>query len=142
MAAKATKQKVPNKNLPEVSKQTAGGIGGAMLGGMVAGPVGALIGGVAGALVGKSSAEGKEPIKKTVASVREKVRTSKSAQAAIAKLPLTDGKPKPTAAKSSAAKSKPSKATPAKSKSSKSKPAASTAAKPTKKKAKSAKTRK
>ncbi|MBL9092894.1 MAG: hypothetical protein JNL96_16865, partial [Planctomycetaceae bacterium] len=57
-------QPEPNVNLPEVSKQTAGGIGGAMLGGMVAGPVGALVGGVAGALIGKKSAEGKKPVKK------------------------------------------------------------------------------
>jgi hypothetical protein len=43
MAKKSAKK----KNLPEVSKQTAGGIGGAVIGGMVAGPIGAIAAGVA-----------------------------------------------------------------------------------------------
>jgi hypothetical protein len=60
-----------SKNMPEVSKQTAGGIGGAVVGGLVGGPVGALIGGVAGAMMGNASAEGKRPVKKAVEAVRE-----------------------------------------------------------------------
>lgn len=58
------------KNLPSVSKQTAGGITGAVIGGMVAGPMGAVAGGIAGALVGNSSAKGNEPIKKTFETIR------------------------------------------------------------------------
>ena len=57
-------------NLPEVSKQTAGGIAGAMVGGVVAGPVGAVVGGVVGAMVGNASAEGKRPIGKTIDNIR------------------------------------------------------------------------
>jgi len=57
-------------NLPEVSKQTAGAIAGAVMGGVIAGPVGAVIVGVAGALVGNASAEGKRPIGKAVDSIR------------------------------------------------------------------------
>ena len=60
----------PSEDLPTVSKQTAGGITGAVAGAVVGGPVGALIGGVAGALVGRSSAKGKKPIKKAIDVVR------------------------------------------------------------------------
>jgi len=45
-AKKAAKPAAKNVNLPEVSKQTAGGIGGAAVGGMIAGPIGAIVGGV------------------------------------------------------------------------------------------------
>jgi hypothetical protein len=54
----------------EVSKQTLGGVSGAVVGGMVAGPVGAIIGGVAGALVGDASAKGKKPVKRAAAAVQ------------------------------------------------------------------------
>ncbi len=57
-------------NLPPISKQTAGGVAGAMVGGVVAGPIGALVGGVAGALVGNASAAGERPIGKTVDTIR------------------------------------------------------------------------
>lgn len=57
-------------NLPEVSKQTIGGIAGAVVGSVVAGPVGAVIGGVVGAMVGNASAEGRCPIGKTVDNIR------------------------------------------------------------------------
>ena len=46
------------QNVP-VSKQTAGGVTGAVIGGVIAGPVGAVIGGVAGAMMGNRAAEGK-----------------------------------------------------------------------------------
>ena len=83
---KASEEKATgrSKNLPEVSKQTAGGIGGAVLGGIVAGPVGAVVGGVAGALVGNASAEGEQPIKKAAASVRESLRKRQPAVKKIA----------------------------------------------------------
>ena len=42
-----------------VSKQTAGGVTGAVLGGVVAGPVVALAGGAVGAMVGDASAKGR-----------------------------------------------------------------------------------
>jgi predicted lipid-binding transport protein (Tim44 family) len=65
-----SKKPESEKNLPSVSKQTAGGITGAVIGGMVAGPMGALAGGIAGALVGDSSAKGNEPIQKTIETIR------------------------------------------------------------------------
>ncbi len=77
MAKKSAKK----KNLPEVSKQTAGGIGGAVIGGMVAGPIGAIAGGVAGAIIGNASAEGKRPIKRAAASARENLTTENVAAA-------------------------------------------------------------
>ena len=46
------------QNVP-VSKQTAGGVTGAVIGGVIADPVGAVIGGVAGAMMGNRAAEGK-----------------------------------------------------------------------------------
>jgi hypothetical protein len=57
-------------NLPPISKQTAGGVAGAVVGGVVAGPIGALVGGVAGALVGNASAAGERPIGRTVDNIR------------------------------------------------------------------------
>ena len=56
-----------------VSKQTAGGITGAVIGGVVAGPIGALAGGAVGAMVGESSAKGKKPIKRAVTAIRDEV---------------------------------------------------------------------
>ncbi len=69
-AAQTPARKPAQGNLPEVSKQTAGGIAGAMVGGVVAGPVGAVVGGVAGAMIGNASAAGKRPIERTVDNVR------------------------------------------------------------------------
>ena len=42
------KKSASETNLPQVSKQTAGGVTGAVIGGVVGGPVGAVAGGVAG----------------------------------------------------------------------------------------------
>ena len=53
-----------------VTKQTAGGVTGAVLGGMVAGPLGAIAGGVTGALIGEESAKGKKPIRRAVEAIR------------------------------------------------------------------------
>jgi hypothetical protein len=78
------KKSAVKKNLPEVSKQTAGGIGGAVIGGMIAGPVGAIAGGVAGALIGNASAEGKRPIKRAAASVKSSASTENLANAVAA----------------------------------------------------------
>lgn len=61
-----------DKNVP-VSKQTAGGVTGAVLGAVVAGPVGALAGGVTGALVGDASAKGKKPIRRAVDAIRSEI---------------------------------------------------------------------
>ena len=80
-------------NLPEVSKQTAGGIAGAMVGGVV------------GAMVGNASAEGRRPIAKTVENIRAVAEPSaRRAYASIAK--AMGGKKKP-AAKPAAAKATP-----------------------------------
>jgi len=56
-----------------ISKQTAGGVTGAVLGGMVAGPLGALAGGLTGAIIGDESAKGKKPVKRAVEAVRAEV---------------------------------------------------------------------
>ena len=77
------KKRITEHNLPTVSKQTAGGVTGAVIGGIVAGPVGAVAGGVAEALVGNSSAKGNEPIKKAVAQIRSVgMRSAKAIKAA------------------------------------------------------------
>jgi hypothetical protein len=127
-----TKKQQPEKNLPTMTKQTAGGIGGAALGGMIAGPVGAVVGGVAGALVGNSSARGNKPIKKAVEAVKSTLHLGKSAKAVEKKVEkkvssAVGAKSKPTSkttAKAAAKKStaKPSPKQPAKAKAS-SKPA-------------------
>lgn len=57
-------------DLPSISKQTAGGIGGALVGGVVGGPIGALVGGVAGAMIGNASAAGERPIGRTVDGIK------------------------------------------------------------------------
>ena len=76
-ASKAPKaaagKSMPEKNVP-VSKQTAGGVTGAILGAAVAGPLGALAGGLAGAVVGDASAKGKKPVKKAVDAIRSEIR--------------------------------------------------------------------
>jgi hypothetical protein len=77
--------KKPKKeaNLPSVSKQTAGGVTGAVIGGVVAGPVGAVAGGVVGALVGNSSAKGEKPIKRAAEAIRSAgMRGAKAIKAA------------------------------------------------------------
>src|ERR1700749_4882384 len=58
---KNTKNPDVESNLP-ITKQTAGGVTGAVLGGMIAGPVGAIIGGVAGAMMGNRVEHGKPAI--------------------------------------------------------------------------------
>ena len=72
-APKAKGKPAPEKNVP-VSKQTAGGVTGAILGAAVAGPLGALAGGLAGAVVGDASAKGKKPVKKAVDAIRSEIR--------------------------------------------------------------------
>ena len=64
-----------------VSKQTAGGITGAVIGGVVAGPIGALAGGAVGAMVGESSAKGKKPIKRAVTAIRDEVSSGRAKKA-------------------------------------------------------------
>ena len=61
------------KNVP-VSKQTAGGVTGAILGGAVAGPLGAIAGGVTGAMVGDASAKGKKPMRRAVDAIRSEIQ--------------------------------------------------------------------
>jgi hypothetical protein len=61
------------KNAP-VSKQTAGGVTGAVLGGVVAGPLGAIAGGLTGAMVGEASARGRKPMKTAVDAIRSEIR--------------------------------------------------------------------
>jgi predicted lipid-binding transport protein (Tim44 family) len=105
------KQNSTNPNLPSVSKQTAGGVTGAVLGGIVGGPIGALVGGVAGAAVGNASAKGKEPIKKTVEKIRSmgKGRLAKAAAKSIGPSATNKNGAKGTskrAAKSKSVKSK------------------------------------
>lgn len=99
----------PSSNLPQVSKQTAGGVTGAVMGGVVAGPVGAIAGGVVGAIIGDASAEGKQPIKKAVDAIRAKVPAMKKALRRVpgsAKLlgKTTAAKPVKIAGKSKATK--------------------------------------
>jgi hypothetical protein len=65
-----------------VSKQTAGGVTGAVLGGVVAGPVGALAGGAVGAMVGDASAKGKRPIKSAVDAIRDEITSGRAKEAA------------------------------------------------------------
>jgi hypothetical protein len=60
------------KNVP-VSRQTAGGVTGAVLGGVVAGPLGAIAGGLSGAMVGDASAKGKRPVKRAVDAIRSEM---------------------------------------------------------------------
>lgn len=94
-------------NLPEVSKQTAGGIAGAMVGGVVAGPVGAVVGGVVGAMVGNASAQGKRPIGKTVDNIRAVTEEpARKAYARISNAMSRKAKPakKPAAGKATAGK--------------------------------------
>ena len=57
-----------------VSKQTVGGVTGAILGAAVAGPIGAIAGGLTGAMVGDASAKGKKPVKRTVDAIRSEIR--------------------------------------------------------------------
>jgi hypothetical protein len=91
MAKKRTKTKFQSslgheseEDVP-VSKQTAGGVTGAVLGSIVAGPVGALAGGAVGAMVGDASAKGKKPVKRAAEAIREEI-TSGRAKAAIKKV--------------------------------------------------------
>jgi hypothetical protein len=61
------------QNVP-VSKQTAGGVTGAVLGAAVAGPLGAIAGGLTGAMVGDASAKGKKPVKRAVNAIGSEIR--------------------------------------------------------------------
>jgi hypothetical protein len=61
------------QNVP-VSKQTAGGVTGAVLGAAVAGPLGAIAGGLTGAMVGDASAKGKKPVKRAVNALGSEIR--------------------------------------------------------------------
>src|SRR4051812_20647256 len=61
------------KNVP-VSKQTAGGVTGAVLGGAVGGPLGAIAGGLTGAMVGDASAKGKKPMARAVDAIGSEIR--------------------------------------------------------------------
>jgi predicted lipid-binding transport protein (Tim44 family) len=108
-------------NLPPVSKQTAGGIGGALVGGVVGGPIGALVGGVAGAMIGNSSAAGERPIGRTVDGIKEiteepvrkaYARISKAVSPGAKKKTGTDG----AAAKKTTAKKSTTDAAPSNSK--------------------------
>jgi predicted lipid-binding transport protein (Tim44 family) len=112
-AAKPPVREPDPGNLPEVSKQTAGGIAGAMIGGVVAGPLGAIAGGVAGALIGNASAEGKRPIGRTVENIREVTEEpARRAYARISNAMSRKIKPaKKTATKKPAAKKTPAKKT-------------------------------
>ncbi len=93
-AAKIRARAPSEGNLPEVSKQTAGGIAGAMVGGVVAGPVGAVVGGVVGAMVGNASAEGKRPIGRTIDNIRVVTEEpARRAYARISKAMTRKGKP-------------------------------------------------
>lgn len=105
--AKPATTKSAHQNLPTVSKQTAGGIGGAVVGGILAGPVGAVAGGVAGALLGNSSAAGNKPVKKAAASVRSALSSVKSKGLTGAKksTPAKKAAAKKTATKKRAVKS-------------------------------------
>ena len=78
-------KKVTDDRLLEVSKQTAGGVTGAMLGGIVGGPVGAFVGGVAGAMIGDASAKGKKPIETVAKKVQSLKKSSKLASTVSAK---------------------------------------------------------
>jgi hypothetical protein len=60
-------------NVP-LSRQTAGGVTGAVLGAAVAGPLGAIAGGLTGAMVGDASAKGKKPMKRAVEGIRSEIR--------------------------------------------------------------------
>jgi histone H1/5 len=71
-AVPAPKVRANQETVP-VSKQTVGGVTGAILGAAVAGPVGAIAGGLTGALVGDASAKGKKPIKRAVDAIRSEI---------------------------------------------------------------------
>ena len=74
---KKPKQSAAGKNKAEesvaVSKQTVGGVTGAILGAAVAGPFGAIAGGLTGAMVGDASAKGKKPVKRAVQAISSEI---------------------------------------------------------------------
>src|SRR5690242_10136572 len=76
-AADANKTEI---NVP-VSRQTAGGVTGAVLGAAVAGPLGAIAGGLTGAMVGDASAKGKQPVKRAFEGIRSEIRDAHIADA-------------------------------------------------------------
>ena len=77
-------QQQQDANVPPVSRQTAGGVTGAVIGGAIAGPVGAVLGGLAGVAMGDRSAQGKpliptstvEAAKDVAQTVQEKVAST------------------------------------------------------------------
>ena len=81
------------QNLP-VTRQTAGGLTGAVVGSVIAGPVGALVGGVAGAIMGDRSAQGKTLVPATTVKAAKKTVTTLQSTAAS----LKPAKPKPASA--------------------------------------------
>src|SRR5262249_42230169 len=72
-AITAAKPVEPGAADATISRQTAGGVTGAVIGGIVAGPLGALAGGVTGAVVGDASAHGRKPIKRAVEMLRTEI---------------------------------------------------------------------
>ena len=122
----AVKKAKAEETVP-VSKQTVGGVTGAILGAAVAGPFGAIAGGLTGAIVGDASAKGKKPMKRAVEAISaelhethlgEKLRavgervTSKIKS--LRKGMTKPASPKKAAAPTAAAAPKKSKAKPAK----------------------------
>jgi hypothetical protein len=73
VATPKSKEKKSEKNVP-ISKQTAGGVTGAIFGAAVAGPLGAIAGGLTGAMVGDASAKGKKPVKRAIEGIRSEMR--------------------------------------------------------------------
>jgi hypothetical protein len=119
MAKKAARKKQPRAQMTapprnlrtegageshEVSKQTFGGVSGAVVGGMVAGPVGAIIGGVAGALVGDASAKGKKPVKRAAEAVQARLSGVGKKKAVAKTAKKSAGKKKSAAADKKSAK--------------------------------------
>ena len=98
------KKSASETNLPQVSKQTAGGVTGAVIGGVVGGPVGAVAGGVAGALIGDASAKGNRPIKKAVEAIRSKLGGGKPTKAV--EVPKASSRTTKTSKKGTARKKK------------------------------------
>ena len=76
-----SRQSDPNTDqyLP-ISKQTVGGVAGAIVGSAIAGTVGAMVGGVAGTLMGNRAARGESLVStRTLNSVRDAVTMLKKA---------------------------------------------------------------
>src|SRR4029078_1615092 len=70
----ATVEKSKAQETVPVSKQTVGGVTGAILGAAVSRPIGAIAGGLTGAMVGDASAKGQRHVKRTVDAIRSEIR--------------------------------------------------------------------